>query len=186
MAGWKISTESAAMAFTEVPDGIRPFFKQRFRWAYGTLQSLWKHRRALGRFGFFGWFALPTLWLFQIIFQAIAPLVDLQLMISLVSFFKALIPTSTVQELSPLPEATHTLVQIGFLYGLFFLAELLSGLVAFRMERRSGWSLSWLFIQRFVYRQIMYAVSVKSFAAALGGARAGWNKLDRKNSVRTD
>ena len=89
-----------------------------------------------------------------------------------------------MQELSPLPEATHTLIQIGFLYGLFFAAELISGIVAFRMERRSCWPLGWLFIQRFVYRQIMYAVIFKSFASALGGARAGWNKLDRKNSVR--
>ena len=184
MDGWTIANESGAMAFTEVPDGVGPFFKQRFRWAYGTLQSLWKHRRALGHFGFFGWFALPTLWLFQIIFQAIAPLVDLQLGISLITFITAFVSASSVQELSPLPEATHTLIQIGFLYGLFFAAELISGIVAFRMERRSCWPLGWLFIQRFVYRQIMYAVIFKSFASALGGARAGWNKLDRKNSVR--
>jgi peptidoglycan-N-acetylglucosamine deacetylase len=186
MADWRIATEGDAMAFTEAPDGIKPFFKQRFRWAYGTLQALWKHRRALGRFGFFGCFALPSLWLFQIVFQAIAPLVDLQLLISLVTFITALTTSTSTQELSPLPEATRTLIQIGFLYGLFFLAELASGIVAYRMERRPIWPLGWLFVQRFVYRQIMYGVIFKSFAVALNGARTGWGKLDRKNTARSD
>jgi cellulose synthase/poly-beta-1,6-N-acetylglucosamine synthase-like glycosyltransferase len=185
MAGWRMETDSEALAFTEAPDAMGPVFKQRFRWAYGTLQCLWKHRRALGRYGCFGGFALPTLWLFQIVFQALAPLVDLQLLVSLIAFALALTAVGP-QELSPLPEATHALVQVGFLYGLFFLVELIAGIVAYRMERRSAWPLGWLFIQRFVYRQIMYGVVFKSFATALNGARTGWNKLDRKNTARAD
>ena len=46
--GWRIETESSAMGYTEAPDSIRALFKQRFRWAFGTLQALWKHRRAAG------------------------------------------------------------------------------------------------------------------------------------------
>ena len=36
--GWLMETESGAIAYTEAPESIKPFFKQRFRWAYGTLQ----------------------------------------------------------------------------------------------------------------------------------------------------
>src|SRR5205085_5638190 len=46
--GWRVDTESAAIGYTEVPDTFKNLYKQRFRWAFGTLQSLWKHRRARG------------------------------------------------------------------------------------------------------------------------------------------
>src|SRR5207248_2099970 len=54
--GYRIVTESEALAYTEAPDGLRPLAKQRFRWAFGTLQNLWKHRDALlnPRYGAFG------------------------------------------------------------------------------------------------------------------------------------
>src|SRR5207237_9176648 len=34
----------AAVAWTEAPETVRALSRQRFRWAYGTLQCLWKHR----------------------------------------------------------------------------------------------------------------------------------------------
>ena len=78
--GWRIETESNAIGYTEAPDSFRALFRQRFRWAFGTLQSLWKHRRAMGRYGWFGTVMLPSLWLFQVAFQVLSPLVDLQIL----------------------------------------------------------------------------------------------------------
>ena len=43
--------------------------------------------------------------------------------------------------------------------------------------------LVWLFWQRFLYRQLMYAVLIKSVKTALSGIRAGWGKLERKGTV---
>ena len=40
--------------------------RQRFRWAFGTLQNLVKHRDAVFRHGAFGWVALPSLWLYTL------------------------------------------------------------------------------------------------------------------------
>src|SRR5260370_21334859 len=77
--GWRIETDSDAVGYTEAPDSFRALFRQRFRWAFGTLQSLWKHRRALGRYGWFRSVMLPSLWLFQVLFQALSPLIDVQL-----------------------------------------------------------------------------------------------------------
>ena len=45
-------------------------------------------------------------------------------------------------------------------------------------------SLTWLiFLQRFAYRQVMYWVVLRSFAAALRGRMQGWGKLERKATV---
>jgi len=184
IAGWVQETESEAFAYTEAPETIKTFFRQRFRWTYGTLQCLAKHRRALFKHGFFGWFALPVIWIFQIGFQVIAPLVDLQILISLLGFALALFAGGSSQESSPLGQSISNLKEAGVLYMVLFGVELLSALVAYRLERKRFASLWWLFLQRFVYRQIMYAVIYKSLMTALRGARQGWGKLDRTATVK--
>lgn len=184
IAGWKLDTDSDAHAYTEAPDTYRSFFRQRFRWAFGTLQCLFKHKSALFRFGWFGRLALPTLWLFQVVFQALAPLMDLQILYSLGVFAWAWYARGVHQrDWQPLPEAWRALEQVAFLYSLFFVAELISGIVAYRLDRQKMGPLTWLFLQRFVYRQIMYGVIYKSIATAIVGKRQGWGKLDRKATV---
>ncbi len=184
-ANYIIENEPKALAYTEAPDSFSSFFKQRFRWAYGTLQCLWKHRRALFSHGFFGWIALPALWLFQIVFQAIAPLVDLQLIYSVVGYVTAFVAQRLhpSAELSNLPAASNAMAQVGYLYALFFAAELGAGYVAYKLEGERSTALWWLFLQRFSYRQIMYGVVYKSILRALGGNRQGWGKLDRRGTV---
>ena len=52
------------------------------------------------------------------------------------------------------------------------------------MEEDEDKSLTWLiFLQRFAYRQVMYWVVLRSFAAALRGRLQGWGKLERKATV---
>ena len=78
-AGYKVLFDSTAIAWTEAPDTVEGLIKQRFRWAFGTLQCLWKHRDATfsRRHGTLGLLALPQTWLFQFALTAIAPVVDL-------------------------------------------------------------------------------------------------------------
>src|SRR5205085_6126809 len=83
--GWRVETMTDAFGYTEAPDSFVSLFKQRFRWAFGTLQCLWKHRRAVGRHGAFGWIALPSLWLYQILFPAISPFMDIAMLVSIFS-----------------------------------------------------------------------------------------------------
>jgi cellulose synthase/poly-beta-1,6-N-acetylglucosamine synthase-like glycosyltransferase len=85
LAGWVVANEPRALAYTEAPDTLRGLFKQRFRWTFGTLQCLWKHRSAVFHHGWFGKLALPCLWLFQIAAQVLAPLVDLQLLLAAIT-----------------------------------------------------------------------------------------------------
>ncbi len=42
-AGWRVVYEETAIAWTEAPASLRQLWRQRYRWCYGTLQSMWKH-----------------------------------------------------------------------------------------------------------------------------------------------
>ncbi|HWS71077.1 MAG TPA: glycosyltransferase, partial [Thermoanaerobaculia bacterium] len=181
--GWRIDTETDAIGYTEAPDSFKALYKQRFRWAFGTLQSLWKHRRAIGRYGWFGRVMLPSLWLFQVLYQAISPLIDLQILWTLGTVVMAWTRGQMTQDWQPLPQAMASLYVIGFMYAFFFVIELIGAIVAFKLDREDGKMLVWLFWQRFLYRQLMYAVLLKSLKTAASGIRAGWGKLERKGTV---
>jgi peptidoglycan-N-acetylglucosamine deacetylase len=181
--GWKIATDSDAIGYTEAPDSFRALFKQRFRWAFGTLQSLWKHRRALGRYGWFGRVMLPTLWLFQVVFQVLSPLVDLQIVWTLTNVIHAWLRGGLNNDWQPLPQALASLYLVLFMYGFFFLIEIIGSAIAFKLDHENPKPLIWLLWQRFLYRQLMYAVLLKSLQTAFSGIRAGWGKLERKGTV---
>ncbi len=182
--GWRIETDSDAIGYTEAPDSFRALFRQRFRWAFGTLQCLWKHRRALGRYGWFGRLALPSMWLFQVAFQALSPLIDLEILWTLANVVSTWWWRGWLsKDWQPLPQALTSLYVIGFMYAFFFVVELIGSAVAFKLDREDGRVLVWLFWQRFLYRQLMYAVLLKSLKTAASGIRAGWGKLERKGTV---
>ena len=47
LAGWKVKHESRAIAWTEAPESLEAFFKQRYRWSRGILQAVIKHKGQL-------------------------------------------------------------------------------------------------------------------------------------------
>ena len=163
--GSRISYEERAYAYTEAPDDVRSLLKQRYRWTYGTLQCLWKHRGALfnRRQRSLGFIAMPSMWLFQYLYSMLSPVIDLLFVFSLFSGGSRL---STLY------------------YAVFFLLDLLVAYHAFRLEKTSAKPLVWLFLQRIVYRQLMTYVIIKSIVAAFRGAAVGWNKLKRSGSAQ--
>ena len=179
--GYTIKYEEGAIAFTEAPDTVRGFVKQRFRWMYGTLQAAWKHIDTLfrPRYGALGIFAIPNVLIFQILFPLISPVMDLLMVWSLV--------TAAWQRYQhPLDYTTETLQRVLFYYALFFMLDVLTTLVAFLLERKEDWSLLvWLVFQRFLYRQLMYYVAIKSTLTVMRGTLVGWGKLERKATVPT-
>lgn len=182
--GWRVENETDAIGYTEAPDTFGGLFRQRFRWAFGTLQSLWKHRRAIGRYGWFGRLTLPSLWLFQVAFQALSPVVDLEILWTLGRIGTSWLSSGVMtRDWQPLPQAMTSLYVIGFMYAFFFVVELVGSFVAFKLDREDSRVLVWLFWQRFLYRQLMYAVLLKSIQTAISGIRTGWGKLERKGTV---
>lgn len=174
--GYKIGYEETALAWTEAPHNLRSLAKQRFRWSYGTLQCLWKHQDALfrPRYGTLGFVAMPNVWIFQILFPLISPVMDLMLVYTLVSL-------AIDRWQQPAGYTSTNLQQVLFYYALFLAIDWITAGFAFLLERRERWSLLWwLFLQRFCYRQVMYYVMIKSVAMAIRGPVVGWGKLERK------
>lgn len=165
-----------AIAYTEAPDTLGTLVRQRFRWAFGTLQCVWKHRRIFmrPRYGALGMIAMPNVWIFQIFYTAISPIADFLFLWSLVSVWLAW----------SYHGATYALVnleEVLLLYSIFLLVDWLTAVIAFLMEPKEEKALTWLIlIQRFVYRQTMYWVVIRSIAAAFRGHVVGWGKLERK------
>ncbi len=183
-AGWHITADAEPAGYTEAPDTLRAFYTQRFRWAYGSLQCLWKHRGTLFHYGWFGWLAVPTVWLFQVLFQTLGPLVDLKVLTTLGAFlYSSLTKAALTQDWQPLPQITRVLIETLFFYGIFFGVDLVGSAIAILLDRERLSQLWWLFWQRFVYRQLMYAVLWKSAVTALKGKPQGWGKLARKGTV---
>jgi cellulose synthase/poly-beta-1,6-N-acetylglucosamine synthase-like glycosyltransferase/peptidoglycan/xylan/chitin deacetylase (PgdA/CDA1 family)/spore germination protein YaaH len=178
-AGWHVTYDQYAVAWTESPETFRGLAKQRFRWAYGTLQCLWKHGRimAAGRPRGLAWIGVPQAILFQVLLAAISPIIDLALIVSILTTWLAIEEHGWAQ--------TQTSVDKMLAYWLIFTAiDLLSATVAFALERREKWRLLWLLIpQRIGYRQIMYYVVLKAIMQALRGPSVGWGKLQRTGRV---
>ncbi len=177
--GFGIAYADLAIAYTEAPDTFSGLAKQRFRWSFGTLQCMWKHRDVLlrPRYGTLGFIAMPNVWIFQLLFAAVSPLADLLFAWSLVSVWL------TWREHGATYAVTN-LEQVLTFYAVFLLVDWLAAVIAFLMEPDEDRLLTWLILlQRFAYRQIMYWVVVRSFAAALRGRVVGWGKLERKATV---
>jgi peptidoglycan-N-acetylglucosamine deacetylase len=176
--GYAIVNEDEALAYTEAPDTMKGFVKQRFRWMFGTLQTVWKHKRALfnPNYGALGFVALPNVLVFQVFFPLISPVMDLMMLLSVGSSFWAMARGAPLS-------ATNTLMILAY-YLLFTAIDFGAALLAFSLEPREDKTLLWwLFPQRFCYRQLMYYVAIKSTIAAFRGMEVGWGKLERKATV---
>jgi cellulose synthase/poly-beta-1,6-N-acetylglucosamine synthase-like glycosyltransferase/peptidoglycan/xylan/chitin deacetylase (PgdA/CDA1 family) len=178
-ADYKVLYDSTAIGWTEAPATLRDLVKQRFRWAFGTLQCLWKHRSVTlsPRRGMLGLVALPQTWLFHFLFSLLAPLVDVALVWRL-----AMSSYDLLQH--PDQFDSDTLLKVLVYYLTFLLIDFTSAAIALAMERKEKWSLvPWLVLQRFGYRQLMYYVVVKAMLAAGLGPLVGWGKLERKATL---
>lgn len=179
--GWKIAYDEDAVAWTEAPETLRALGKQRFRWAFGTLQCLWKHRAILSqrRPSGLAYVGMPQAWLFQIAFAIASPLIDLALGISIVGTIVRVMQHGWAQ--------TQTdVLRMGAYWLAFTTIDLACGLVAFRLDVRERRLPPLLLLsQRFVYRQLMYGVVIRAVGAALAGLGIGWGKLERTGRVST-
>jgi cellulose synthase/poly-beta-1,6-N-acetylglucosamine synthase-like glycosyltransferase len=161
-AGWRVVYEESARAWTEAPSTLRQLWRQRYRWCYGTMQAMWKHRGARRERNALGRFGLPYLLLFQVLLPLLAPAIDLFAVYGLVF-------------LDPVPVLAYWMAFNGF--------QLLLGAYAFRLDGESPRPLWAAPLQQFVYRQLMYLVVIESVASAIAGTRLRWHKLSRTGDV---
>ncbi|GAA3268730.1 glycosyltransferase [Dactylosporangium vinaceum] len=160
-AGWRVVYADRAIAWTEAPASMRQLWRQRYRWCYGTMQAMWKHRRALlerGGAGRLGRRGLVYLLLFQVLLPLCAPLVDVY----------------AIYGLCVLPPA-----QVAGVWCGFTALQVLTTAFALRLDREP-WAPLWSVpLQQIVYRQLLYLVTVQSAVAALLGGRQRWQAMAR-------
>jgi len=153
-----------AIAWTEAPETVRTLARQRFRWAYGTLQCLWKHRDMIFNWNYraLGWFSLPSIWFFQIILVAITPMVDLFLLGSLpFGAWRAVLP-----------------------FVITFLAmDVILATLACILEREPIIRAWRILPMRLIYRPMLSYCIWKAIVRAVKGAWVSWGKLERTASV---
>ena len=109
---------------------------------------------------------------------------DLKMLLLLVSVSIQLSHPETSKEITGINPAFIQLESFGILYGLFFTVELIAAWLAYSWDHGRKSDLWYLFLQRFIYRQMMYGVVVKSLWRAISGGRQGWSKLKRTGTVR--
>ncbi|AEV84339.1 putative mannan synthase 9 [Actinoplanes sp. SE50] len=160
-AGWDVVYEPAAIAWTEAPANFRQLWRQRYRWCYGTMQAMWKHRdtvRQRGPAGRLGRRGIGYLLPFQVLLPITAPMIDVYGVYGLIF-------------LSPLTVAA--------VWSAFMAAQMATAAIALRMDGESYRPLWTLPLQQIVYRQLMYLVVIQSTVMALIGSRLRWHRMVR-------
>jgi cellulose synthase/poly-beta-1,6-N-acetylglucosamine synthase-like glycosyltransferase len=164
-SGWRVLYEESAVAWTEVPTSLRQLWRQRYRWCYGTLQAMWKHRGALlgrGPAGRFGRRGLTYLALFQVALPLLAPVIDVYALYGVL--FR-----------DPWESAAVWFAFLG--------VQIVCSGYALRLDGepvRALWSMPFQIV---VYRQLMYLVVIQSLVALLLGSRLRWQRMQRSGTA---
>jgi hypothetical protein len=123
------------------------------------------------------WFGMPQAWLFQILFAALSPIIDLALLISIAG-------TALRVHQHGWDQTQSDVLRMGVYWAVFVSVDLIAGWIAYRLEpQRQRFPALLMILQRFAYRQLMYSVVLRSISAALRGRMVGWGKLERTGSV---
>lgn len=157
-AGWRVVYEPHALAWTEAPSSLGDLWRQRYRWCYGTLQAVWKHRRAVVEGRSIGLIGLPYALVFQVVVALLGPVVDV----------------AAIYGLATAQAGSVVVAWLGF-----SAAQVVLAAFAMRLDGESLRPLWAVPLQQVVYRQLMYLVVIQSVAAALAGTRLRWHKLRR-------
>jgi peptidoglycan-N-acetylglucosamine deacetylase len=175
--GWKILYDEDAIGRTEVPETWETLVRQRFRWTFGTLQAVWKHRDVTGkpRYGTLGWIAIPNILLFQILLPLVSPVIDFLFLFSIALWGLAQLRIAHLPQLWTVQDVERSL----FFFAIFMAIDFFTCVVAFALERHEDWTLlAPLLIQRFYYRQMMYVVLFRSVKEAVRGRAVGWRGVE--------
>jgi cellulose synthase/poly-beta-1,6-N-acetylglucosamine synthase-like glycosyltransferase/peptidoglycan/xylan/chitin deacetylase (PgdA/CDA1 family) len=161
-AGWRVVYEESARSYTEAPATLHMLWKQRYRWSYGTMQAMWKHRHAIRENTRFGRGGLPLIALFSVVLPLLAPLIDLM---AVYGFFFL----------------DRVVTLIG--WSAMMVVQVITAVLAFRLDRERLRPLWTLPLQQVVYRQVMYVVLLHSAFTALTGRRLHWQRVHRTGEL---
>ncbi len=184
---YKVIYEDRALAFTEAPVTARGLMRQRFRWSFGILQAVFKHKQAIRTNRAMGLFALPNILIFQIVLPLVSPFIDLMFVAGLLGYFWQ-------RYFHPEAASASNLEKLLVYFLTFLIIDFVTSALAFSLERRhpsskgDGLLLFHIWLQRFSYRQLFSLVLFKTLKRAIDGRPFNWDKLERtaKMSKQTE
>jgi cellulose synthase/poly-beta-1,6-N-acetylglucosamine synthase-like glycosyltransferase len=184
---YKVIYEDQALAFTEAPVTARGLMRQRFRWSFGILQAVFKHKQAVRTNRAMGLFALPNILIFQILLPLVSPFIDLMFLGGLISYLWQ-------RHFHPEAASAANFEKLVVYFATFLVIDFVTSALAFSLERRhpsskgDGLLLFHIWLQRFSYRQLFSLVLFKTLKRAIDGRPFNWDKLERtaKMSKETD
>lgn len=156
--GYKIVYEADAVGLTEAPISWNKLIRQRFRWTFGVLQTLWLHKDIIfsRRYGVFGMAVIPYFVFVQIPTMMIAPLV----------------------EIAAIPLAIFISARLVF---VILFALLSSKLALFVLASKLGGEkltlLPYILPYRFFFQFLWYFVFNAAVFTAIKGSIVAWKKL---------
>jgi peptidoglycan-N-acetylglucosamine deacetylase len=176
--GYSVIYEDRALAFTEAPVNMDGLMRQRFRWSFGILQAIFKHRGAIAKHRAMGLFALPNTLIFQILLPLVSPLIDLMFVAGIFEYLYD-------RHFHPEAASAASFEKLLTFFLAFLLIDFAASALAFTLERKhpaskgDAWLLFHIWIQRFTYRQVFSIVLFKTIKRAIDGKPFAWDKLDR-------
>jgi cellulose synthase/poly-beta-1,6-N-acetylglucosamine synthase-like glycosyltransferase/peptidoglycan/xylan/chitin deacetylase (PgdA/CDA1 family)/spore germination protein YaaH len=176
--GYQVIYEDQALAFTEAPVNMDGLMRQRFRWSFGILQAIFKHRGAIRKRRAMGLFALPNTLIFQILLPLFSPFIDLMFFAGVVNYFYD-------KHFHPETASAASFEKLLAFFMAFLIIDFVASALAFSLERKhpaskgDAWLLFHIWIQRFTYRQVFSIVLFKTMKRAIDGKPFAWDKLDR-------
>lgn len=180
--GYWVKYEDRSLAFTEAPVDAKGLMRQRFRWSFGTLQAVWKHRAAFVRNKAMGLFALPNILIFQMLLPLVSPFIDIMFLGGLISY-------ALNRYYHPEAASSASFQKLLVYFLAFLVIDFATSLLAFSLDRRHKssrghfWLLFHIWLQRFAYRQLFSIVLFKTVKRAIDGKPFNWDKLQRTASI---
>lgn len=162
--GYRVVQDSTAYSYTEAPLHIRELAKQRFRWIFGNLQAIWKHKSMVFRreHGWLGMYFMPLSAVNIILPVLFMPMLFMLAVINLLG--------------------GNYMVMLAFL-ALTLLSQFLAALAAVVLARER-FSLLWFSpVTRLIYGPLKSYLVYRSVLTIAKGASVFWNKLQRTGTV---
>jgi cellulose synthase/poly-beta-1,6-N-acetylglucosamine synthase-like glycosyltransferase len=183
--GYWVIYEDRALAFTEAPVNADGLMRQRFRWSFGILQAIFKHKGAISKRRAMGLFALPNILIFQILLPLVSPLIDLMFVAGLLHYL-------VDKHFHPDTASVDSFFKLLAFFLAFLVIDFAASALAFALERKhpaskgDGWLLFHIWIQRFTYRQLFSVVLFRTVKRAIDGKPFNWDKLERTAQMSKD
>ncbi|HEX6498421.1 MAG TPA: glycosyltransferase [Micromonosporaceae bacterium] len=163
--GYSVTQDDEAACYTEAPQSPRTLTQQRFRWMFGNIQAMWKHRTMIlnPKYRWLGMLTLPSA-----VISILLPIVFLP--------FVYLMAVITIQGQG---------VRVVLLYAALFMSvQLATAAAGIWLTKESPKHLLMVPIYRLIYEPLRAYLLYKSLWTVLRGTRSSWHKLARMGTAR--